>query len=282
MTPVAYALVGLTTVWGLYALAQGNGIRRALSATLSSAAFLVPAAMTVTALSLIAHLSGRTPSENPFDVRLRGPTPLGTWLAFLIGSVTLAGHVGLLRAWRTGQRIDGYAFYRGVRDHTATMALGRLGLFTATYAIAQLGPRSLLNVLYIVPSLLVAPLLAAAANHPRQPLAALLATLRTTLLRFDTVGNLVFAQVVFLVGSLFCLERMAGMPIGDWSTLAHGGGSLSYNLIPFGQLGARQPWFAALGVLLQMVASSVFLAGYFLRLEERPEQDAGEAKPQPA
>jgi hypothetical protein len=187
--------------------------------------------------------------------------------------------VGLLQVWRANRKLDGYAFFAGMRDHGATMALGKAVLFGGAYLISMLNPGRLACVLYIVPTLLLAPLFAAAAAHPRQPITALLAALRTSYQRFDVVGTLVFGQVMFLVGSLWFADRLVPGRF-DWDLLAFSSGSLSYNVFPFALLMHDKMLWCVLLTVGNALAASAFIAGYFLRLTEDEAHDAGEPAPE--
>ena len=283
-TSKSFASVGLLlfaglAVWGLCALAGRHGFRRALSATVSTPALLVPAAMMLVGCWLLAIGDPRGLHENPFGLRHGSNLGLGRpehWVVFTLAALTLAGHVGLLQAWQRGRKVDGYAFFGGMVDHGVALALGKLVLFGSTYAISMLYPSRLGNALYIVPSLLLAPLYAATAANPRRPIAALLAALRTSYRRFDLVGNLVFGQVMFLVASLWFADRLVPGSLGDWDLLAFSSGSLSYNVFPFALLLHDRLSVCVLLTVANALAASVFVAGYFLRLTENAAEDAGE------
>lgn len=267
MSSIAIFLFVLAAAWGLRSVAGRNGLRDAWRATITTPALLVPAAMTLVACGvLLAAHRGPTLHENPFGVagaRNLGMGQISNWAVFGIVTLALAGHIGVLQAWRAGRRPDGIAFFQGVREHTATVAIGKLALFAMVYAISTLSPGSLLRVLYIVPSLLLAPLIAAAAEHPRRPVAALFAALRIAHSRFETVGNLVFGHVVFLVGTFYAGDRMwSGAASLDLLTFSSS--SLSYNMFPFALV--FTPALSITLVVANAVASSVFIAGYFQRL----------------
>ncbi|HLU38430.1 MAG TPA: hypothetical protein VK081_03540 [Planctomycetota bacterium] len=180
--------------WGLWILAERHSFRRALVATVTTPALLVPAGMMLFGSWLLVEFSpGHRVHENPFglanakDLGLSRPINLA---AFALATVVLAGHVGLLRAWNANRKPDGYAFFRGIVDHTLTIGLGKLALFGGAWLLSCLRPDRVGNVVYIIPTLLLAPLVCAAAAHPRRPVTALCATLRTSYHRFDVVGGL--------------------------------------------------------------------------------------------
>ncbi len=281
MTVTAIVLFVLAAIWGLRVVAGRNGVREAFRVTVSTPALLVPAAMTLVACALVmaATRGTLTLHENPFGVagaRRLGVGVPANWAMFAIVSLTLAGHIGVLQAWREGRRPYGIAFAQGIRDHLVTVVLGKLALFAMVYGISTFASGSWTRVLYLAPSLILAPLVATAAEHPRCPFAALRAALETTRARFETVGNLVFGHAVFVVGTFHIGDRLwSGAASFDLLTFSTS--SLSYNPFPFALV--FDPVLSTTLVVANAVASSVFIAGYFLRLGTA---DRGEPAPQAA
>ena len=295
---------GLPEPAGAYA--PGTQLR-SLRLTMSASAFLVPMAIAVFLAAVVAAIASPSvvPSENPFGIHLMsdqgsggtpsdharsGHEPLaqpralarGRWVGdhpqnmLILGliAVCLAGHVGLLRAAYANRTPSSADFLQGIKDHAFTFILGKLLLCVGIVAISyMIGYRvSWTGILFVVPSLLLAPLVGTAALHPRQPLQAIKAALSHSTGDVHGTGKLVTIQILMLVGAWIIYGgSMLQIPL-----LANGSSTLSFNTFPM--MAMFRGGFGELLVIgFTVVSSTVFLGCHFLKVMDRVRETAEEA-----
>jgi hypothetical protein len=207
-------------------------LREAARLTLSAPAFLVPAAITGTATGILVDVAGsREVADNPLGlVGYDFASHPASWLAFALTALAIAGQIGLLEAQARGQRPDGAAFVAGLRTHGGTLLLGKLTLGACLWLVSQLiPPRGAVAIVYLLPNVWFAPLAGASSLHPRNPVGALRATIRTASRDFAAVGRLVLGLACAWI-TLCWLQGPLGRD--DSATLIAGASSLSYGVFP--------------------------------------------------
>lgn len=278
---------------------------RSLRLTTSAAAFLVPMAMTVFMAMVVGATTARNvvPSENPFGIKMawesatRGRWEGNYWESlFLLVFVAacLAGHVGLLRAAYANRVPTSADFLQGLKDHAFTFILGKLLLCLGVVAVSGIiGYRvTWAGILFVVPSLLLAPLVGTAALYPRRPVQAIKAALSHSTSDVHGTGKLVTMQIVMLLGAWMIYGAVHGTPFMPPSfyvktgsmlqipLLANGASTLSFNtypMIPMFRGGIGEIAVIAFTV----ISSTVFLGCHFLKvmdtMRERSEEAAAAA-----
>lgn len=174
---------------------------------------LVPGAMAFTAALLLLNAApegGRAfIHDNPFGVgrpgTAAGASPVG-WILMPIYALLIAGLVGLAeRSDESGTR-GSEAFTRGLLGHAPTLLVAKLGLLVAHLLLAQLvAPRSIGLLLYLLPSVLFAPVLGAATRSRGRPLAAIQNGVQRALEEPAPVAG----PIVALAGFLFATSIIA-------------------------------------------------------------------------
>ncbi len=301
---------GLPEPAGAYA--PGTQLR-SLRLTMSASAFLVPMAIAVFLAAVVAAIASPSvvPSENPFGIHLMsdqgsggtpsdharsGHEPLaqpralarGRWVGdhpqnmLILGliAVCLAGHVGLLRAAYANRTPSSADFLQGIKDHTFTFILGKLLLCVGIVAISSMiGYRvTWTGILFVVPSLLLAPLVGTAALHPREPLQAIKAALSHSTGDVHGTGKLVTIQILMLVGAWIIYGAVQSHPNSmlQIPLLANGSSTLSFNTFPM--MAMFRGGFGELLVIgFTVVSSTVFLGCHFLKVMDRVRETAEEA-----
>jgi hypothetical protein len=261
------AFLGLLALL-LFVTTRPKPVRQALRLAVSAPAFLVPAGFATFAVGLLSVFGHGLPlGENPFPVPVASALP--AWGALAAVAVALAGQIGLLEAWRAGRRPDAVAFLAGVKRHLLTIGLAKVALAGTGFVLASIArPSGAGLVLYLLPSLLLAPALGSASQYPQRPLHALRAAVRHALRDTTTVGRIVLCQAAFLTGAWFLLVRCAhiGVPLELLSDTS----ALSYNAFPFAVLPADG--LAVTGaVLLSAFASAVFVTAHWLAASDSIE-----------
>jgi len=272
---------------------------RSLRLTMSAAAFLVPMAIAVFMAMVVAAGVSRNvvPSENPFGIHMSWGGH-GKWAGdhlqnlFILGliAVCLAGHVGLLRAAYANRPPTSGDFWQGIKDHTLTFIAGKLLLCLGVIAVSgMIGYRvSWAGILFVVPSLLLAPLIGTAALYPRQPGQAIKAALSHSTSDVHGTGKLVTIQVLMLLGAWIIYGAVQSYPVvpAAWHLksgsmlqiplLANGSSTLSFNTFPMiamfrGSIGE----IAVIG--FTVISSTVFLGCHFLKVMDTVREQAREA-----
>jgi hypothetical protein len=209
-----------------------------------------------------------------------------SWSVQLVMSLLLAGHVGLLTAAYSGIRATGVHFWNGIKSHTITFLLAKLILVFSIGIIARIvGIRtSWATVVYIVPSLILAPILGTAALHPGRPILALKAAVSRSTSSIARTGSLVALQLLLLLGLWTAFAKFHGVPL-PWSgnttlpvaVLAHGSSTLSFNPLP---TMSSLPGHVNLGTVLctvfTVICSASFLGAHFLMVMDKARETAGE------
>lgn len=255
---------------------QSEGKKRsAWQLVMSTPALLVPALIVGLVFFGLPFQVPLVPVENPFLVRWR-PGIDAAWSFAYAGTVAvcIAGFLGLLDAVRQQQKPDGRYFWQGIKDHVLTVMIAKLALFGALIAIhrAPIADDRFKALLMVAPSMLLAPVLGTAAQHPKRPFLALRAALRRSRWDLHHTAKLLVSQILVLFG-LWCLF------LGDAKSgfrsihiLAEQATVLSFNPFPFFQgrsaLGPEVGW----GVrVLSLVVSSVFMVLHYQRVQAKPQ-----------
>jgi hypothetical protein len=204
-------------------------------------------------------------------------------------AVCLAGHVGMLRAAYANRTPTSADFLQGIKDHTFTFILGKLLLCVGVVAISSMiGPRvSVWGILFVVPSLFMAPLIGTAALYPRQPAQAIKAALSQSTGDVHGTGKLVTIQVLMLLGAWIVYGAVQSYPLVPqaWLVksgtmlqiplLANGASTLSFNTFPM--LSMFRGGFGEIVVIgFTVVCSTVFLGCHFLKVMDTAQQRAEE------
>ena len=207
-------------------------------------------------------------------------------------AVCLAGHVGLLRAAYANRTPTSADFLQGIKDHTFTFIVGKLLLCLGVIAVSgMIGYRvSWAGILFVVPSLLLAPLVGTAALYPRKPVQAIKAAFSHSTSDVHGTGKLVTIQVLMLLGAWIIYGAVQSYPMVPqaWHLksgsmlqiplLANGSSTLSFNTFPMmpmfrGDIGEMAV------IAFTVVSSTVFLGCHFLKVmdtvRERTAQAAG-------
>ncbi len=278
---------GLPEPAGAYA--PGTQLR-SLRLTMSASAFLVPMAIAVFLAAVVAAVASPSvvPSENPFGIHLMSDQGSGSWVGdhpqnmLILGliAVCLAGHVGLLRAAYANRTPNSADFLQGIKDHTFTFILGKLLLCVGIVAISSMiGYRvTWTGILFVVPSLLLAPLVGTAALHPREPLQAIKAALSHSTGDVHGTGKLVTIQILMLVGAWIIYGAVQSHPNSmlQIPLLANGSSTLSFNTFPMMAM-FRGGFGELLVIAFTVVSSTVFLGCHFLKVMDRVRETAEEA-----
>ncbi len=254
----------------------------AWAATLATPTLLVPTLIAGLLACITCNVDGwgSWVSDNPFGLEKRDNAETNTWM-LLVMSVTLAGYVGLLTAYHHSGKANSGHFLAGIKDHTITFLLAKLAIAAwASFVSAGLGvDEPVFAVLYLAPSLLLAPLLGTAALHPRQPLRAIGAAFDR---RWDlpNTSRLILFQAIALIllWQLFSLFTLSGTPYPDSvSVLAQDSSVLSFNAFPMMALAGIS--MSSLDILegtlctaLAMILSTAFMHAHFRRVLQRPRR----------
>ena len=276
---------------------------RSLRLTMSAAAFLVPMAIVVFMAMVVAAAASQSvvPSENPFGINMswrRDSFVFGHWAGdhiqnlFILGlvAVCLAGHVGLLRAAYANRAPTSADFLQGIKDHTFTFIVGKLLLCLGVIAVSgMIGYRvSWAGILFVVPSLLLAPLVGTAALYPRQPGQAIKAALSHSTSDVHGTGKLVTIQVLMLLGAWIIYGAVQSFPAvpAAWHLksgsmlqiplLANGSSTLSFNTFPMMAMFRGSIGEIAV-IAFTVISSTVFLGCHFLKVMDTVREQAQEA-----
>ena len=270
--------VGVIVLWLMGSTQQkarkgsSSGRPGSWTVTITTPALLVPTLLAglLASLPFVWGIPPNLASENPFPVGGR-PESASNALVLVGIAMLVAGFVGLLQAWNDGRKPDGHQFVRGIIDHTLTFLLAKLLISLWVAALADhLGSDPLELVLYLVPSLLLAPILGTAALHPRRPIRALIAALeRSTWDMFATSKRLgaqtVLLVVIWMVGSDRAPENMM--------QLAQDASALSFNPHPLLNAAlSQESVLTAVKLVVTMVLSTVFMQSYFRRVVDVPKR----------
>lgn len=263
----AVVLVLLVLRYRSPARTSGGSLIEAFRIVFSAPAFFVPAAMTFASTGILMYLSGRGGS-NPF---LDANTSMIPPAALAISGLTaagLAGHVGLLEALRDGKKPGPDGFLRGVKRHTVTFFVAKLLLAGLTYMIAQdirnrMMWHSELWLPFVIPSVVLAPVIAATSLRPGNPVGAILMALGI-LVRNPVKVAIIFAlQFGVLLASIIALDSLA-WHVSEMRLIhiaAFNASSLDFMLFP-------TIWFATdecafFVTLVAMMMSTMFLTAYW-------------------
>ncbi|MHC4851802.1 MAG: hypothetical protein ACYTGW_12755 [Planctomycetota bacterium] len=296
--------VASTTASGEPPAEYGPGTKlRSLRLTMSAPAFLVPMAIALLIAMVVAATTSTTvvPSENPFGIDMAwrfDNMTFGKWAGrhwenlLILGliAVCLAGHVGLLRAAYANRAPTSADFLQGIKDHTFTFILGKLLLCLGVIAVSgMIGYRvSWAGILFVVPSLLLAPLLGTAALYPRQPIQAIKAALSHSTSDVHGTGKLVTIQILMLLGAWIIYGAVRSYPYVPhaWQLksgsmlqiplLANGSSTLSFNTFPMIPMFRGDPGEIAV-IGFTVVCSTVFLGCHFLKVMDTVREQAEEA-----
>jgi hypothetical protein len=243
----------------LWLICRTGRTRDAARVVVSAPAYLVPAAMSFVLTAIfVSAFRHRAVHENPF-----GGGPVVNWLLLMSIGVVLAGHVGLLEARASGRPPTSDAFLRGVKRHAATLVVGKVVIAAGVALIARLvAPDRVLAIVYIVPSLFLAPLVGISTGHPGRPLAALRRCLVFAHENLGIVGRYVTAQVAFLVALSLLLGRLSGAD-AQLQRIAVSSSTLSYNQFPYA-FSTGSPWPILVAALFSTFASAVFVTAHWL------------------
>jgi hypothetical protein len=247
----------------LWLICRKGRTRDAVRIIVSAPAYLVPAAMSLVLTALfVSSFRYRTVHENPF-----GSGHVANWLLLASIGIVLAGHVGLLEARADGRPATSDAFLRGAKRHAATLVIGKIAIAGGVVLIARLlAPDPLLAILYIVPSLFLAPLVGISSTQPGRPLAAIRRCLVFAHENLWIVGRYVTAQVAFLAALVLLLGRLAGAA-APLQQIAISSSTLSYNQFPYAFF-MGTPWAILVAVLFSTFASAVFVTAHWLGVTE--------------
>lgn len=243
--------------------------------TITTPALLVPTLLAglVAGLPFALGIPPLSVSENPLPVGARGDQVTSNGLVLVGIAMLVAGYVGLLQAWFDGRKPDGRQFVRGMIDHTLTFLLAKLLICLWVAALAgNLGSGKLDLVLYLVPSLLLAPLLGTAALHPRRPFHALRAALERSSWDMFATSKRLCAQTVLLV-VIWVVET--DLPLQNLVLLAQDASTLSFNPYPilsYADVISQDSVITILKLVSAMVLSTVFMQSYFRRVMEVPNR----------
>jgi hypothetical protein len=252
-------------------------VREAIHLTLSAPAWLVPAAFT-TAGWVVVTLAEGTHGDNPWMSRDSGPA-----LALMvITAVGLAGHVGMVRGWLAGRPPGSADFWLGIREHTWTLLLGKLacaGAVALLYYVVlpQRGPARILDVLYLVPSIVLGGLLGTAAKNPARAMRSLGAAFALGTNATGKIAGVVLAQMVWLGACWSLLFGTSGWGLSDVAPL--------FSILSYGQgpgVVLQPPWpLLLLWLAASSVGSSVCVTAMVLGVARgfapQPEAGAGAA-----
>lgn len=265
----------LLAVFGLLLLVlvtRSARTKEALKLVSSAPAFLVPAAMVACTVAfsfwLLPEQSDRQQlSENPWGDQLGHTTPSG-WILLIVTALCVAGQIGLLEASAAGRRPNSDAFLKGLKRHAFNMLAGKILISLLTYLIISwFAPVSIGLVVYMVPSILLAPLLGITSQHPGKPHKALPATFHYIQENMAPVARFVTAQTLFLFGLFFFHAQLASYgPLGwnqSMAMLGQSNSALSYNPYPYAVLPSI-PALRVLMVILSAFASTVFISAHWL------------------
>lgn len=203
---------------------------RAFGRVLNSSGILVPAAMSVGVFLTLRAFGGPASAIGTVftdDVR---PIEIG---ALVFQAILLAGLTGLLEARHRRQPLDGLTFSRGVIDHSLTFVLA-VAILAVIHRIAvEPAERAWgLGMLLLVPSLMMAPLLAIATRYPRQPITAIREAAQLSLRAPGTCARPVVAMGTFLVVESVLLNRYLGVRSDEFIDYVHNP-ILSFHSLPF-------------------------------------------------
>lgn len=204
-----------------------------VAATVLTAALHMSGALRLEGLHLAAYIHGADWVSHghvfPYAVLL------------VLGSVLLAGFVGQLSAWRAGRSPDARAFSQGIRQHSVAILLAR-GLVELWLipTFTMVGPHAgFWAILYQAPSLLLAPIFAASAQHPGRPLEALRSTFAMARNRMAQVFPIFLVQAMALSLIWVAVNRtvrgevlLMGNVTENLPWLALYGSALSFNEVP--------------------------------------------------
>lgn len=285
------AAVGTLQLMGRKPKTTGDtGQKRMLSplaATLSTPALLVPTVLAAIAAWLAVGVNEWAPlrvSENPFGA-------LGFFLreagnadnAIVLGAMVLcvAGYVGLLTAWHRKGKANGLDFWQGIKDHTFTFALAKLALCLWISGVSEIvdhrGDGAITLMLYVAPSLLLAPVLGTAALHPRRPIRALKAALERCTWDLHGSGKILFVQILTLLTIWLLFRGDDNEALRTANALAQDSSTLSFNPFPLMSWVRLRPHDQTVGyslVACSMLFSTVFMHQYYRRVMDvssRPE-----------
>ncbi len=264
---VDLTLFAVLTLVLLAFLTRSDRAKEALQLVVSAPGFLVPAAMVAMLVTFLAHqdISANT-NENPWGSPL-GPPGFINWILLGITAFAIAGQIGLLEASARGLRPGSDAFIGGIRQHVGTILVGKLLLSLMTYVLLLMfAPQGLGNVIYIAPSILLAPLIGMASKHPGRPVRSLKETLSFAQENMSSVARLVTGQALFLFGLFYIHEQVLD---GHHSItlLGHSNSVLSYNPFPYALM-QETPFYTISMVALSAFASTVFVTAHWLGMHK--------------
>lgn len=262
---------------------QPHSKRSVWSVTLATPSLLVPTLATAVATWIFLEIYGwnHGVSENPFG--LRGMRDAVEFIPVLVVMSTLvAGFVGLLTAYHRFGKADGGHFWEGIKNHTVTFLLAKAAIcgWAAFLSDSFHVNRAGMLVLYLAPSLLLAPLLGTAALNPRRPLRAIKAAV-------DRTWDLRTTSRLILFQTLACLVVwLAFTQFGGWNShfpgglqtvgvLAQESSALSFNPLPMLNIvgvNHREPIIGVLCAGLLMFLSTAFMHAHFRRVMQRPHR----------
>lgn len=283
-TTLGFALLTLGLLLITLGWRRGRSAVRVLT---SAPAFLVPAALAVaTALWLDAGRRSGGLIENPWHSR-GGSGDGQVWLLVVVVAVAIAGQIGLLEARARGRKAHSDAFLRGITDHFLTVGLAQLVLCLGLYGVSEaLHPRGWMNLAYMAPSLVLAPLPGIASRYPRQPTKALIETLRFSYGNLGDVARPVILQSVLLASLFYAYAQVTHDRFSLAMPLGPGNSVLSYNSFPFGGI-KTWPVLSTFMAMVSGFASAAFLTWHWSGVRngyrsEDPEPAALSPKAPPA
>lgn len=244
-------------------LSRSGQAREAVRLMVSAPAFLVPSAMIAIFVILLAQQGASANThENPWGSPFGLPQPIN-WILLTMTALAIAGQIGLLEASANNLRPGSEAFLGGIRRHAgALLAAKLLASLMAYLLMAMFAPHDLGTVIYITPSILLAPVIGMASRYPGRPFRALRATLSYAQENMSGVARLVTSQALFLFGLFYIHEQVID---GDYSLslLGHSNSVLSYNAFPYALM-QKLPFCTLSMVALSAFASSVFITAHWL------------------
>lgn len=275
---VGLQVTGATAVL-LWLLTRSVLCRTALGLVKRFPALLVPTAMAATAALLATSFHGAPAlTEQPIllvDLFGAAAWPAVVW--FVAVSAAFAGQIGLLDAIDAGRPPDGDAFLRGIRSHTATMILARLGIAGSLALIAWFLPtlRGPGLILCVVPSLLLVPAIGVASRHPGRPITALRETLSFSHTRLGAVGGPLMGQMLLLIGVAYS-RSLFDSHHADFHDVALYSSGLGLNVFPHAIV-ADSPLAAIVATLGCMAGSMLFATAQWIGVRhgyEAPDLEA--------
>jgi hypothetical protein len=156
------------------------------------------------------------------------------------------------------------------------MLAGKILLSLLIYLLMSMfQPSGFGNVVYIAPSILLAPLIGIASLHPGRPHKVLAATFSYIQENMAPVARFVTAQALFVFGLYYIHDQLAGPGsaqyypawVNSLDLLGHGNSTLSYNPYPYAIL-TTEPPMRILMVVLSAFASTVFISAHWLGVQK--------------